>query len=242
MFPFVFEINPAGWAHLAFFGLFLPVMVVRGRTKIRDPKAPLPNRLRHFQATSLTLVMFAVISLLVARVEWIELFPRTRPPFLAILAGVVMFVTTVAFMRPRWRRAVEQRTPVGARVLHLCMPANGAERVWWIAVSVLAGISEEISWRGVQTALLGNLTGHLWIAAIICSLLFGLAHMVQGWKSSAIIVFFALGFHALVWLSGSLYVAMVVHIAYDITAGLNYGRLGKEFGYSPQLSESPATS
>jgi membrane protease YdiL (CAAX protease family) len=76
----------------------------------------------------------------------------------------------------------------------------------------------------------------------ICSITFGVAHFNQGCKSAAIIVFFALGFHALVWLSGSLYVAMAVHIAYDITAGLSYGRLGKEFGYSPDLNESPATS
>ena len=239
MFPFVYEINPAGWSHLAYFGLLLPIMVVRGRMKIRNLKTPLPNRLRHFQMTSFSLVVLAAISLLVARVEWIELFPRTRPPLLAVLAGVVMLVATVALMRPRWRRAVEHRTPVGARVLHLCMPANAGERAWWIAVSVLAGISEEITWRGVQTALLSNLTGRLWTAAIICSISFGLAHMVQGWKSSAIIVFFALGFHALVWLGSSLYVAMAVHIAYDITAGLSYGRLGKEFGYSPELNESP---
>lgn len=242
MFPFVFEINPAGWSHLAYFGLLIPLLVVRGRMKIRDTQKPLPNRLRHFQTTSSSLVMFAAISLLVARAEWIELFPRTWPPLLAVLAGVVMLVTTVALMRPRWRRAVEHRTPVGARVLHLCMPANGVERAWWIAVSVLAGISEEITWRGVQTALLSNLIGRLWIAAIICAISFGLAHMVQGWKSSAIIVFFALGFQVLVWLSGSLYVAMVVHIAYDITAGLSYGRLGKEFGYSPEFTESPVTS
>ena len=242
MFPFVFEINPAGWAHLVYFGLLIPLMVMRGRQKIRNTESPLPNRLRHFQATSFSLVMFATISLLVARVEWIDLFPPTWPPLLAILAGVFMLVATVAFMRPLWRRAVERRTPVGARILHLRMPANAVERAWWIVVAVLAGISEEITWRGVQTALLSNLTRHLWIAAIICSISFGLAHMVQGWKSSAIIVFFALGFHALVWLSGSLYVAMAVHIAYDITAGLSYGRLGKELGYSPELSKSPATS
>lgn len=242
MFPFVFEINPAGWAHLAYFGLLIPVLVVRGRMKIRTTNAPLPNRLRHFQTTSFTLVMFAALSLVVARAEWIELFPRTWPPLLAVVAGVVMLVATVGFMRPRWRRAVEQRTPVGARVLHLCMPANGVERTWWIVVAMLAGISEEITWRGVQTALLTNLTGRLWMAAIICSIMFGVAHMIQGWKSSAIIVFFALGFHALVWLGGSLYVAMVVHIAYDIIAGLTYGRLGKEFGYSPELAESPNPS
>lgn len=242
MFPFVLEINLAGSLHLAYFGIFIPVMVVRGRQKIRDTKRPLPTRLRHFQMTAFSLVMFAAMSLGVAHVEGIELFPLSRPPILAILAGVVMLFATVALMRPLWRRAVKHRTPVRARILNLCMPANAVERAWWIAVAVLAGISEEITWRGVQTALLSNLTGRLWIGAIICSISFGLGHMVQGWKSSAIIVFFALGFQALVWLSGSLYVAMAVHMAYDITAGLTYGRLGKEFGYSPEFKESPAIS
>ena len=56
---------------------------------------------------------------------------------------------------------------------------------------------------------------------------------MQGWKSAAIIAVFALGFQTIVWLSGSLYVAMAVHVLYDITAGLTYGRLGRELGYSP---------
>ena len=242
MFPFVDEINLAGSLHLAFFGLLIPFAVVRGRMKLRQAKGPLPNRLRHFKSTALTLVAFALLSLMVAHAEWIELFPRTRPPLLAILAGAVKLVAAVAIMRPRWRRAVEHRTSIGARVLHLVMPANAVERAWWIVVAMLAGISEEITWRGVQTALLINLTGHLSIAAIVCSISFGLGHFNQGWKSVAIIVCFALGFHALVWLSGSLYVAMAVHVAYDITAGITYGRLGREFGYSPEIIESVATS
>jgi membrane protease YdiL (CAAX protease family) len=102
------------------------------------------------------------------------------------------------------------------------------EREWWIAVSVLAGVGEEITWRGVQAALASVLTGGFWAAALVCSISFGLTHIVQGWKSSAIIFVFALGFHALVWLGESLYVAMAVHVAYDITAGVGYGRLGRE--------------
>lgn len=239
MFPFVVEINPAGWAHLAYFGLFIPFLVVRGRMRIRDPQRPLPNRLRHFQATTFMLVMFGGLSLLVARAQRIELFPRTWPPLSAILAGIIMLVVSVAIMRPLWRRAVERHTPAGARILHLRMPANAVERAWWIAVAVLAGISEEITWRGVQSALLSNLTGRLWLGATICAISFGLAHMVQGWKSSVIVVFFALGFQALVWLSGSLFVAMAVHAAYDIVAGLTYGRLGKEFGYLAEFNEAP---
>jgi hypothetical protein len=55
-----------------------------------------------------------------------------------------------------------------------------------------------------------------------------LTHIIQGWRSVAVIVVFALGFHTLVWLAGSLYVAIAVHVAYDITAGISYGKLGRE--------------
>jgi membrane protease YdiL (CAAX protease family) len=108
------------------------------------------------------------------------------------------------------------------------MPANAPERAWWLAVALLAGVGEEITWRGVQAALAGALTGNFGIAALLCSISFALTHIVQGWKSVALIVIFALGFHTLVWLAGSLYVAMAVHVAYDITAGISYGRLGRE--------------
>jgi hypothetical protein len=113
--------------HLAYFGLFIPFMVVRARMKLRKTEGPLPNRLRHFKATTLTLVMFATISLVVARVQWIQLFPLARPSLVAVMAGVFMLVTAVGLMRPLWRRAVQNRTRVGARVLHLKMPANASE-------------------------------------------------------------------------------------------------------------------
>jgi membrane protease YdiL (CAAX protease family) len=89
-------------------------------------------------------------------------------------------------------------------------------------------VGEEITWRGVQTALLAILTGNLWIAAILSAASFGLSHIIQGWRSVAVVVVFALCFQTLVWLAGSLYVAMAVHIAYDITAGITYGRLGRQ--------------
>ena len=46
---------------------------------------------------------------------------------------------------------------------------------------------------------------------------------------------------ALVWLAGSLYVAMAVHVVYDITAGITYGRLGRELGYVPRAA-TPGSS
>jgi membrane protease YdiL (CAAX protease family) len=227
MFPFASRINAAGWVHLVFFGLLIPFFVFRNRKKAVPKDQPLPARLPLFQKTAVELTGLAFVSLMVARVQWISLFPRAFPPPAAIAAGLAVLAAQIAYMRPRWRRAVQKKS----RIVHLFMPSNARERGWWLAVAVLAGIGEEITWRGVQWALLANLTRNYLAAAILCSIMFGAAHLLQGWRSALGIVAFALGFHLLVWLAGSLYVAMAVHVAYDVIAGLSYGRLGRELGY-----------
>jgi hypothetical protein len=69
-----------------------------------------------------------------------------------------------------------------------------AERGWWIATSIAAGISEEISWRGVQWVLLTRLSGNAWIAAALCIVMFAVAHSLQGIRSVGIILAFAAAF------------------------------------------------
>jgi membrane protease YdiL (CAAX protease family) len=207
-------------------------MVVRNARRIAGRTLALPERLAHFQSTSVTLLVFLAVSLLVARVQYLPLLsPRVPHPGQGLLAGATMYAAAVLFMRPRWRRAVLRR----ARAVHLFMPENATERTWWLAVSVLAGVGEEITWRGVQTALLVPVTGSYWVAAGLSAVSFGVAHAIQGWRSAAGIIGFGLAFQAVVALSGSLYVAMAVHVAYDITAGLSYERLGRELGYVPDL-------
>jgi membrane protease YdiL (CAAX protease family) len=232
MFPEARFVGPAGWAHLLVFGVFLPTVVVRNARRIAGRTLPLPARLVHFRSTTATQLAFLTLSLLVARVQYLALLspgvPRLGP---GLLAGVAMYAAAVLFMRPRWRRAVLRR----ARVVHLFMPENATERAWWLVVSVLAGVGEEITWRGVQTALLVPVTGSYGLAAVLSAVSFGVAHATQGWRSSAVIVGFGLGFQAVVAVSGSLYIAMAVHVAYDITAGLAYGKLGRELGYVPDL-------
>lgn len=239
MFPEAADPWFPGWYHLAWFGVAIPALVIRGWWKLKRKERPLPKRMTHLRFTAFMLVLLTCLSLVVARAQWIELFPiGTDHLARGVLAGLAMYFAAVAFMRPRWRRAVERRAPI----VHLFMPDNAAERAWWIAVSVLAGVGEEITWRGVQTALLFGLTGSYWMAATASAISFGVAHFIQGWRSTAIIVVFALGFQAVVWLSGSLYVAMIVHVAYDITAGLTYGRLERALGYTLDESSTQPTS
>jgi membrane protease YdiL (CAAX protease family) len=228
-----------GAYHVAVFGLAVPFLSIRSFFLIRKNPATLPDRVRHFRTTAVLLVVFGAFSLLTAWREGIDLFrtgwlavAKTAPVALALYLGLVLL------MRPRWRKAVLARKPV----VRLFMPASSRERALWLTVALLAGTSEEITWRGVQTALLGEWTGSLVAAVALSALMFGAAHALQGWTTAAIVTGFALAFQGLVLASGSLLPAMAVHVAYDVTAGLQYGKLGRELGYdtNPQ-GASPAT-
>jgi membrane protease YdiL (CAAX protease family) len=216
--------------HVLYFGVLIPALVVRQRRRMVGGPMPLPPRLTHFKSTAIHLAVFGGMSLAVARTQQIELFPTEGVHLLpGMVAGAALYAIAVALMWARWRRAVER----GAMAVHFFVAESATERAWWTGVSVLAGASEEITWRGVQTALLVPLTGSPAVAALLSAVSFGVAHMTQGWRSAALIVLFGLGFQGVVWVSGSLYVAIVVHIAYDLTAGLTYGRFARELGYEP---------
>jgi membrane protease YdiL (CAAX protease family) len=214
--------------HLFYFGLVLPIGGIKKRRRHFGQGAPMPSRLQHFRASVFSLTLFGCLSVLVAVHEGIALFPKVAPSWTAILSGLVMYLVCVAAMMPRWSSSVQKRS----RLLSLIMSTNGTERGWWLAVSILAGVSEEITWRGVQVSLLTELTGHYWVAAVASAASFALAHSVQGPRSVLVILLFAIGFQFLVWLAGTLWVAMAVHSAYDITAGIVCERMEKRASLS----------
>lgn len=215
-----------GYVHLFFFGVFIPYAAWRSKKRVAGAAAA-PDFRAHQLSTMATLIVFAGFSLSVALVEGIEIFPPRVPSLTSIAAGVVALVAMILFMRPRWRTAVEKRT----KTLRMFIPRDATQRVQWIVVATLAGISEEITWRGVQFALIERLVHVTLLAALISAISFAIGHVIQGWRSVTIVFVFALVFQSLVWLAGSLYVAMAVHLLYDIIAGLNYARLARELNY-----------
>lgn len=207
--------------HLLLFGLFIPLLAIRGRWVFES--RPLPPRKAYLRAMIIQQAIFAGCSIFVAFPSGILLFPRRLPSMRGSVAAAVVLVLAVLVMRPMWRKAVEERN----RIVYLFMPSDRVEKLLWIAASALAGFGEEVSWRGVQTALLARVTGSAAAAIALCIAMFAVSHVQQGWKSVFIIAPFAAAFHLLVWLSGSLYVAMAVHFLYDAIAGLTYARLGR---------------
>lgn len=228
-------ISISGYAHLLFFGLLIPIGAVRSQKLLAN--RPLPPRQRYFRAAVIQVALFALLSIVVARQNAIVLFPRRAPPPLAFATGAVFLAIAIPFGWTRWVKAVRERQ----KVVALFMPTNNNERMLWLAAAALAGFGEEITWRGVQTTLLNRLTGNVWVAIAIAIVMFSISHAIQGWNSVAVIALYTTGFHAIVWLSGSLYVAMVVHFLYDLIAGLSYGYLGRKYGYDVPEATTTAT-
>lgn len=113
--------------------------------------------------------------------------------------------------------------------LRWMLPVTPVERLWWIAVSVTAGVTEEIVARGF---LLSDLHGggaaspllHLPVAVAWAgsSLLFGFAHLYQGARGVLKTTLGGLYMGALAILSGGLVLPIVVHALVDLQVLLVY--------------------
>lgn len=100
------------------------------------------------------------------------------------------------------------------------LPRSAGAWALYLLMPILAGFAEEAAYRGVGMYVLSAALGNGWAAALILATAFAIAHMVQEWKSVALIFVIALLMHALVAITGTLVVAMVVHAVYDIVAGI----------------------
>lgn len=70
-------------------------------------------------------------------------------------------------------------------------PSGFVEIFFWVALSVSAGVGEEIVFRGYLQKQFGAATRSVVAGVILQGLVFGLAHTYQGWKQ--VIVITALG-------------------------------------------------
>lgn len=220
-------ISILGWAFVGFVTAVVPWAVLRNRESALA-MASIPLALR-FYAMLVPQIVLGVLALITAFVEGIELFPRRLPTAWSWLAGVLFLVTTLLLVYRHWRRSVEEHKPTW----RLFAPTNRREEKMWVVLSLSAGVGEELVWRGVLPALIAAVTGSMALGITLSILSFALAHAIQGLRSVLAIAAIAAAFHALVFISGSLYVAMLVHFVYDVIAGFAYARFARELGLLP---------
>ncbi len=135
---------------------------------------------------------------------------------LTVLASLFMVIQFVAINRDPSKLASLRDEFQSLRSL---LPENDRETRWFNALSVTAGICEEVIYRGFLIAYFAAFVG-LVPAAIISSFVFGLGHAYQGWRGIVKTGVIGLVFAGIYLLTGSLWAPIVVHVLLDITSGM----------------------
>lgn len=100
------------------------------------------------------------------------------------------------------------------------LPRTLAEMVLWVCLSVTAGFCEEFIFRGYLQRQFLALTGKVELAVVFQAMIFGVAHMYQGWKGALTITIYGALFGALAAWRKSLRPGMIQHAAQDSFSGI----------------------
>lgn len=100
------------------------------------------------------------------------------------------------------------------------MPQGVTESLLWVLVSISAGISEEVVFRGYFQRQFLAWTGRVSIATLLQVLVFGLAHGYQGVQSCLAIAAYGTLFTLLALYRQSLRPGILAHAWTDIASGL----------------------
>lgn len=208
------RIDGFGAGFLLIIGVAIPYLAWKTSQRFRGDELPMPRNQFFFQTAIFQVVIYG-IALVAASTNAIRL--RLLPivwwkswPALALL------LLAVALLKFAW----PSRDDGDKRRLYAILPHDRRELGPYLVLCVVAGIAEEVIYRGVAYRLLLRLGISMWIAAAILSVVFALAHSVQGWRSTIVIGAIAAGFHFVVIYSGGLLPAIVAHLAYDALAGI----------------------
>lgn len=216
------------------FGGIIPWAAWRSRSQLSA--GPLPPKKRYLAGVMVQQLALTGLSLGTAWSLGIPLFAPYRPTTGHWLAAIAVLATALAVFLgwPEWRRLAAR----GDRRIQLIAPIDATDHALWAGVSVLAGLGEEITYRGVLYWIGYQLTGSAAASVGIAAAIFGASHLLQGWRAALVIMAFAVGFHGLVMITGSLYPAMVVHILYDLIAGVGYGHYVRALARSNSFMNS----
>jgi membrane protease YdiL (CAAX protease family) len=209
------HVNALGYLLLAFAGVFLPIIIVKSARRIGTRPLPI-SRSNFYKQTIIFQLLLAALSAGTAYTHGILAMPMPQNPLLSWAAAVLMYLVMLLALKLRW----PSRSEASKRRLYEILPHNASEMAPYVLICIVAGTAEEFVYRGVMTELVQSLTGIALVTIVLLSISFAAAHAMQGLRSMIGIFVIALACHAFVWLAQSLVPVMVVHFAYDLTAGI----------------------
>jgi membrane protease YdiL (CAAX protease family) len=105
-----------------------------------------------------------------------------------------------------------------AKEIEFLLPKTMTDRVFWILMSLTAGIAEETGFRGYVLTKLNLFVKNWWVTAVISSFFFGVGHFYQGWGGAVLTGIYGLLFCGLFIWRKSLAPCIVAHFLQDASA------------------------
>ena len=121
-------------------------------------------------------------------------------------------------------RAEAMRKEYASSSVGEMIPTDGRKVRWWTVVSVTAAIGEEFRYRGFLIVILSTLVNP-WIAMVISSMIFGLAHIYMGVGGFIKTAVNGAIMGTIFLLTGSLWAPILVHFTLDLSWGLLMRRI-----------------
>ncbi len=129
--------------------------------------------------------------------------------------GIVLWPGAVCLFRERMRLAYTK--VLAKNNINFMLPIGTLERRWWFALSITAGICEEIIFRGfLMTVARGELRMGLLLALLATSAVFGFNHLYQGGRSIVMTALVGLMLGVVSILTAGLLLPMLLHAAMDL--------------------------
>jgi membrane protease YdiL (CAAX protease family) len=116
------------------------------------------------------------------------------------------------------------------KMADMIAPQGGATLALWIVVSTVAGLVEEILFRGYFQRQVGALTGNIYVGLIISAMIFGSGHGYEGTRRMVLIAVYGSLFGLLAIARKSLRPGMMAHAWHDAFAGVMLRVLSKKGG------------
>lgn len=172
---------------------------------------------------ALVIVAVALASRVGAPWPALGLTPPTGVRRFVGMAIVIAAAALAALQNIAVLRATPQERDAAIRPriasVEFLLPHDRAEYRWFTAVSITAGVCEELLYRGYLLWALRPFAG-LGGAIIIGILLFGGGHLYQGWRGVLKTGAVAAVMTGIVFASGWVVPAMIVHALVDVSAGV----------------------
>ena len=135
-------------------------------------------------------------------------------------AVLILGLISTAIDPSRLKAAAGGSLPESVKSLAPLIPHTKLEILFWILMSISAGICEEFVFRGYLQRQFSALTRNAALGIILSAAVFAIGHMYQGGKQMIVIGVFGAMFGTLAYFRKSLRAGMIAHAWNDIFDGL----------------------